>query len=138
MTLSNGRSGKALSVPVGLALAAAVSMAVTVVFSGGIAYFLNTEKLDWAQAGYWIMGMLFTASFLGGKSAYAAIRRQRLIVSILSGLVYWALLLCITALFFGGNYEAVGETAGIILAGTGCASLLSPGKDNHFKKKRRS
>ena len=135
MTSSIGRSGKALSVPVGLTLAAAVSMSVTALISGGIAYFLSAEKMTWIQAGYWIMGMLFAASFLGGKSAYAAIRRQRLAVSALSGLVYWALLLSITALFFGGNYEAVGETAGIILAGTGCAGLLTPKKGNHNRKK---
>ena len=137
MTTSIGHSGKSMSVPGGLALAAAVSISVTAAVSGGIAYFINSEKITWIQAGYWIMGMLFAASFLGAKSAYAAIRRQRLMVSALSGLVYWGLLLCVTALFFGGDYEAVGETAGIILAGTGCAAILTPKKTNHFRKKHR-
>ena len=137
MTTSIGRSGKALSIPAGLTLAVVVSIAVTAVVSTGIAYYLNTEKLNWTQAGYWIMGMLFGASFLGAKAVYAAVKRQRLIVSLLSGLVYWGLLLCFTALFFGGDYEAVGETAGIILAGTGCAALITPKKANHFAKKYR-
>ena len=137
MTISMGHSGKAMSVPGGLALAAAVSGAVTAVVTGAIAYFLNAEKITWIQAGYWIMGMLFGASFLGAKSAYGAVRRQRLVMSLLSGLVYWGLLLSITALFFGGDYEAVGETAGIILAGTGCAAVLTRKKTNHFRKKHR-
>ena len=137
MTTSILGSGKTKSVPAGLALAAAVSLCVTAVISAGIAYFIHAETITWSQAGYWILGMLLAASFLGAKSAYAAVRRQRLLVSLLSGLVYWGLLLCVTALFFGGDYEAVGETAGIILAGTGCAALVTPGKSNHFRKKHR-
>ena len=138
MTISTKHSGKARSIPLGLTMAATISLGITVVSAAAIAYFLNAEKLTWTQAGYWIMGMLFAASFIGGKIAYAAVKRQRLIISMLSGLIYWGLLLCTTALFFGGNYEAVGETAGIILAGTCSANLLTLKKTNHFRKKYKS
>ena len=118
-------SGKTMSVPGGLAIGAAAGMVTTAAFSGAIAFYLNCEKISWSQAGYWIMGMLFLASFIGAKAAYGAIKRQRLAVSMLSGLLYWGLLLGLTALFFGGDYEAIGVTGALIGAGTGTAALIS-------------
>lgn len=118
------QTGKAHSVTTGLVVAASVSMMITLLLSAAIAFFLNTEKVTWQQAGYWIMGMLFASSFIGGKCAYASVKRQRFIISLMSGILYWGLLLCICALFFGGNLGAVWETAGIIGAGSGSAALL--------------
>lgn len=118
-------TGKTRSIPAGLAISAGVSMGITLILSAGIAYGLNAERMTWEQAGYWIMGMLFAASFLGGKSIYAAVRRQRLAVSILSGVLYWGLLLFLAALFFGGEFQAVGVTAGIIFAGSMVSALIS-------------
>lgn len=127
--------GRAKSVPGGLALAAFVSMSITVLFSAVIAYFLNQEKITWLQAGYWIMGMLYAASFLGGKCAFLSIKSNRLLVSAMSGILYWGLLLCMTALFFGGDFSAIWETAAIIGAGSGTAALISmPYRKNTGKK----
>jgi len=134
MTTTIKHAGKASSIPGGMAIAASISIIITIASSAVIANFLNTEKITCEQAGYWIMGMLFLASFIGGKCAFAAIKRQRIAVSIMSGALYWGLLLCITALFFGGNFSAVWETAGMIAAGSGSAALLSvPVKRNYRK-----
>lgn len=119
------RTGKANSIPGGLAIAAFVSMILTFVLSAAIAFSINIEKITWIQAGYWIMVMLFLSSFVGGKCAFASVKRQRIAISIMSGVLYWGLLLCITALFFGGNFSAVWQTAGIIGAGSGTAALIS-------------
>lgn len=126
-----------MSVPGGLLTAGMISMGITVTISLIIANQLNTERITWEQAGYWIMGMLFLASFSGATSAYCTIKRQRLTVSVMSGTVYWVLLLCVTALFFGGNYEAVPETAAIIIAGSGCAAMVSlPQKGRRGRKRK--
>jgi hypothetical protein len=56
----------------------------------------------------------------------------------MSGGLYWGLLLCITALFFGGNYDAVPETAAVIITGSGCAAMVSlPQRQTKPKKKRK-
>ena len=129
-------SGKASSVPAGLAMGAAVSMMMTLGMCAGIAFCLSSEKMTWQQAGYWIMGILFAASFAGGKCAFAAIKRRRFAVSAMSGALYWGLLLCLTALFFGGNYDAVPETAGLIGAGSVCSALIIPGSGRKNGRKR--
>lgn len=123
--------GKAKSIPVGMSISAIVSLSVTLLSSFVIAYFLNNERMSWEQAGYWIMGMLFSAAFLGGKSANVAIKHQKILISLMSGVLYWGLLLCLTALFFGGDYCGLGETAVLILAGSGSAALLSMSARNN-------
>ena len=125
MTTTIKHNGKAKSIPGGMAIATAVSMITTFLLSGLIAYGLHIEKMTWEQAGYWIMGMLFSASFLGSKCAYAAIKHQRGLLAVMHGVIYWGMLLCLTALFFGGEFGAVWETACIIGAGCGTAGLIS-------------
>ena len=131
-----GNSGKANSIPGGLAIALSTSLIITFGLSTVLAYCLNAERITWSQAGYWIMGMLFAASYIGGKCAFTTIKRQKSAVCFMTGILYWSVLLCITALFFGGNYEAIWETAGIIGAGSGSAALISMPKSK--KTKRRS
>ena len=71
------------------------------------------------------MGMLFISSFIGSKCAYISIKRQKFTISMMAGTLYWGLLLCLTALFFGGDFSAMWETAGIIAAGAGSSALIS-------------
>lgn len=127
-----------MSVPGGLVLSGAISMGITLLISLLLAKLLDSQKLGWEQTGYWIMVMLFAAAFAGGKVGIAAIKRQRLAVSAMCGLLYWGLLLCMTALFFGGNFNAVPETALIIIAGSGCAAMVSlPQKQGRGRKIRK-
>jgi len=118
-------TGKAKSIPGGLAMSGLISMVITFVLCAAIAGFLEAEKITWMQAGYWIMGMLFLSSFIGSKCAFAAVKRQKVAICMMSGVLYWGLLLCLSALFFGGDFSAIWETAGMIAAGSGSAALLS-------------
>lgn len=132
-------TGKAYSVSGGMAMSALINLIVTILWSLVIAYLMNKETITWQQAGYWIMGGIFCASFLGAKTAFIFIKRQRLLISLMSGILYWGILLCITALFFGGNCEAVLETAGIITSGSVTAALLTmPHTAQKHRKKGRA
>jgi len=129
-----------MSVPGGLALSAGISIGITLLLSGILAKLMDIQKLTWEQAGYWIMAMLFLSAFAGAKSAVGTVRRRRMAVSVMSGALYWGCLLCITALFFGGKFDAVPETALIIIAGSGCAAMISapetrPGRNKKRKRK---
>ena len=131
-------NGRTMSVPGGMAIAAIISMGITLLAATVMAAMLNAEKISWQQTGYWIIAVLFLSAYAGSKGAYAAIKRRRLAISLMSGGLYWGLLLCITALFFGGNYDAVPETAAVIVAGSGCAAMVSlPQRQTKPKKKRK-
>ncbi len=115
---------RASSMPAGLAVGGCVSLGTTLLLAAGLAKLVDMEILAWENIGYGIMLLLLLSSFLGAMTAFARIKRQRLLVCLVSGGIYLALLLSITALFFGGQYEAVGVTALLVLGGSGAAALL--------------
>lgn len=117
-------SGKASSIPAGLVYSTVFSVGITLIMTAVFGKMIDSEMLSWESAGYGIMFMLLISSFWGAVAACARVKRQRLLVCGMSGLAYFAVLLSITALFFGGQYEAVGVTAGLIAGGCGTAALL--------------
>lgn len=124
MALDQKRTGRAAPVPGGLAVGAAVSLGITLLASAFLAWLVDKEKLLWENVGYGIMILVFLASFLGALASHHRIKRQRLLVCLLSGILYFGILLSLTALFFGGQYHAVGVTGALVLAGSGAAGLL--------------
>ena len=117
-------SGRAVSTPAGLLFGAGVSLAVTLFGTMILAWMVDNEKMQWEKIGYGIMVVILMASFWGSLLSFQKIKRQRLMVCLLSGAAYLAVLLSLTALFFGGQYQAVGVTSALILAGSGAAGLL--------------
>ncbi|MEE0111040.1 MAG: TIGR04086 family membrane protein [Oscillospiraceae bacterium] len=117
-------TGRALSMPAGLTLGAMTSLGLTLLIAAILAKLIDAEKLPWENVGYGVMLLLLVSSFLGAIVSYGKVKRQRLAVCLMSGAVYFGLLLCMTALFFGGQYEAVGVTAALVLGGSGTAGLI--------------
>lgn len=113
-----------MSIPMGLLLGGGVSMAVTLGAVAVLAKLLDSEKLAWENVGTGIVVMLIAASFLGAMVSSGKIKRQRLLVCAASGALYFGMLLAITALFFGGQYESVWLTGVLILVGSGGAVLI--------------
>ena len=130
-------TGRASSVPAGLAMGAAVSIAVTGILTAVLAMLLDRETISWDAVGYGILVMIMLSAYLGAITAWMRIRRQRLLVCLMSGGVYFALLLSVTALFFGGQYEAVTVTALLVAGGTGCACLPGVGQGRRNIKRKR-
>ena len=114
-------TGRATSLPVGLAIGAACSLAATLILTAILA---KLVELPVEKIGYGIMVLLIVSSFAGAMISFGRIKRQRMLVCIVSGVIYFAMLMSITALFFGGQYSAVGTTALLVLAGSGAAALL--------------
>jgi hypothetical protein len=129
-------TGRADSVPGGLAAGAAVSVITTAGLTGVMALLLERETISWEGAGYGILVMLMLSAFLGALTACARIRRQWILVSLMSGGVYFGILLSVTALFFGGQYQAVGVTALLVAGGCGCSALLMAGKGRGTRRFR--
>lgn len=138
MTAFGRTNGKATSIPVGLFWGGVSSTAITLLISAVIAWLVVSRKIRQDQIGYGVMVLLAMAAFFGAKVSYGKIKRQRLMVSVVSGVIYFGILLCITALFFGGQYSGVGETALMIFCGSGLAFLLKePAKTGRERRKRR-
>ena len=133
-------SGRADSIPVGLAVGAVSSILLTITCVMILAKLIDNGKMLWENIGYGIMVQTITVSFIGAKIAYMRIKRHRLLTCLLSGLIYYGLLIATAAIFFGGHYEGMAVTALLVLAGCICASLLglhSQKTGQHNIKKKR-
>lgn len=117
-------TGRAMSMPAGLAVGGLTSLGITLAGTAGLAWLVHTERMEMESVGYGIMVLLLTASFLGAMLSYGKIKRRRMLVCASSGAVYMGILLLIPALFFGGQYGAVWATALLVMAGSVTAGLL--------------
>ncbi len=137
MVRTQKATGRASSMPVGLLWGAGVSLGVTVAGAVMIARLVLSQTWEEGAAGYAIMVMLILGAFLGAVTASGKIKRQRLAVCAAAGAIYFLQLMSITALFFGGQYEAVGVTGLLILCGSMLAVLAGKQPQNPGKKRRR-
>lgn len=123
MVVNRKPTGTAVTIPAALAWGAVISLSATVAGSAITAALLSAQTLDPDKTGYCVMVIVIVAAFLGAVTACAKAKRRILALSALSGICYFAVLLATTALFFGGKYTAVPQTALLILCGTMLAVL---------------
>ena len=119
------QSGRAVAMPVGLIWGTAVSSLVTLVGVIVSAKLIDAGTIQQSGVGYAVLVTLLMSAFLGATVSVRKIKRQILAVCALSGIAYFLILLSTTALFFGGQYEAVGATVLVILGGCFLAALTA-------------
>ena len=142
MTVNHKPTGTAASMPLGLLFGACISLGITLMAVALIAKLVSSEYIKESQIGYGIMVTLLAASFLGAQASMGRIKRRCLLVCALSGLVFFLILLSITGVFFGGQYEAVGVTGVLVLGGTllavlTCGRFEMRGKGKKIRKANR-
>ena len=121
--------------PKSLGISMIVSVGSALVGSAVGAWLLSLEKIEEGNIGYITMILLLVSSFLGALVATRLLNEKRMLVCLCAGGVYLLSLLGITALFFGGIYSGVGESALVILAGVLSVALIAL-KGNKSAKKR--
>ena len=137
MTVNRKPTGLAASIPAGLCWGAAVSLAMTVLGAAAVAKLIEKGIMDWSKCGYGVLMILIISAWTGAMVAAGKVRRMRMAVCMEMGAVYFCSLMILTALFFGGRYSGVGETALLIF----CGSMLGvfagyPRKTRRNSRKR--
>lgn len=135
MPTESKMTGRAVSIPKGLAVGAVISMLATIIIAALGAHLIASEILPQEQIGYCSLTALITGSILGAIAASGKVKRRRLMVCLLNGLVYYMILLAITALFFGGQYQGMGVTLITICLGSLAAALITS-RDKKERSKR--
>ena len=136
MFTNKKRSGTALSIPAGLGVGLLVGLTVTIAGAALTAWLIATEKIGEGSASYAAMLILALASAVDALSAVYLIQKQRLQVSMLSGVCYYLTLLGMTALFFGGQYQGMVVPA-IIVLGVCAVIAFLPTKNSPVRVKRK-
>lgn len=139
MVTNQKPSGRASSMPTGLLTGLLVSLGITLLLAAVSAKLVDKRWIEEKDIGYCAMVILMAAPFIGNRVAQNRIKRQRLLVCAMSGGLYFLSLMGITALFFGGQYEAVGVTLLLIAGGSALTMLVGnrkKGGRNRKNKKR--
>lgn len=118
MVVNQKPTGLASSIPGALCIGGVVSTLATVLIAALLAKLVDAEIIAESKIGYGVMTLLLASAIVGSTTACRKAKRRFLLVSALSGVTYLCILLSITALFFGGQYSAVGVTALLVFGGS--------------------
>ena len=117
-------TGTASSMPVGFTMGTLASLIVTFAGAALSGYLISREVLEESSIGYCAMVLILLSAVLGAAIAVGRIKRRRVFVCAISGVIYFGILLSMTALFFGGQYQGTGVTALLVLGGCTLVALL--------------
>ena len=138
MTINRKVTGTASAMPTGLAMGVMTAMAIMLTGTLMASMMIHKEILQWGHSGYAVMFILILSSLIGASVAARKVKRRRLLSCMVSGGIYYLILLAITGLFFGGKYSGVGETGLLILCGSTLGFLMKyPGKPEIKRRKPR-
>lgn len=135
MMTTKKTKGTAISMPAGVALGAFVSLLMMFIFAAALTWFASIGKIDERQIGYISMGSLLLSTIAGTLVSAAKIKRRRMLVCCETGAIFFASLLAITAIFFGGKFRGIWVTAATILIGCLIPGILSGVTRNNSKRR---
>ena len=118
MTVNRKVTGKAASVPAGVAMGIISASLITLAGAAVTALLIDKEILQWAHISYAVLITVVCSAWVGATVSYVKIKRRKVVMCLTTGIFYFCILLCFTALFFGGQYSGVGETALLIFCGS--------------------
>jgi len=79
---------------------------------------------------------LLISSITGASVATSKCGKEKIYISLIIGIVYCALLMTITALFFGGEFRGIWVTIMVVLSGCMIAIITKRNRNNHLKLRR--
>ncbi len=127
-----------MPIPMSIGVGVMISMAGMLAGALALAAVIHKGKMSPDAMGYGVLAVLMISSVFGSLIACTRVSGKRLIVGAVTSAVYLLVLLCMTALFFGGRYQGVAVTALVVLGGGIISALLTTrhGKGTGKKHKK--
>lgn len=117
-------------------LGASICLGINVGMSMLLAMMMNTEKIADAGMGYGVMVTLMMGAYWGSYAACKMRKEQRLPTAMLTGGIYFVMLLFVNVLFYGAKFQGIGETVLLILCGCMLAAMWTSRKSGTGKMKK--
>ena len=125
---SMGGSVKVRRTITGVACSFLVTMVVTAIFAGMISKkLIPEERIDYC------MVVILLVSTIAGAVIAISKCDNRVLTGIYIGIAYLAMLLTLTAIFFGGEYQRIGVTSSIVLIACFFAAMLRKNGSKNLK-----
>lgn len=136
MQVNQKVTGRSMSMAGGVITGVLSGLLLTIIGAAITATIVHRNLAPELALGYGSMITLLMSACLGAIISWKCVRRRKLLLCGLTGGGYYAGLLAITALFFGGQYRGMGVTALLVLAGAGCPAIMSGRKRGGKMRKR--
>ena len=130
------KNKKSMGIPAGLALGLLASLIITLSGAGIGAWLIADEIIGEESAAVTAAITQLLSAAMGAVIARLCVGKLRLQVCMLSGSVYYLMLMGITALFFEGSYQGLLLTALMVLIGCSIAAFF-PGKKSQSSHRRK-
>lgn len=118
------KTAKQVSLPLGIGIGIITGMVITVIGAMLAAWMIAGEKIGQGSIPYAAILILVIAAAIGAFAATLLIKEKRLIVCLSTGAGYYLCLIGCTALFFGGQYQAMGISALAVFLGSAITILV--------------
>lgn len=112
----------------GIVLGAVISMAVTLICTAVFGAMVSAGTIRENVVGYISIGILLLATVIGTLSGIRNVQEKKLYCGLGIAAVYFGLLISMTALFFGGQYDRVTVTSFVLFLGAIGGMFLGKGK----------
>lgn len=119
------RENKAMAIAKSVAMGQGVALAILLGFTALFALLICNETITESSAGYCVWATLVLSSVGGSLTSVWGNKESALILSGIFGAVYLLLLLCVNALFFGGQYAGAGAALILIMGASLTVGLIS-------------
>ncbi len=134
MAVKRKMSGRGVSIPGGIAIGVVTSVAAMLIGALVMAYLVTGETVPIDGIGFGASCILVVATALGAWIATTLTKQKKLLVCGLTAIVFYLVLLSVTAIFFDGMFSGMGITALMTVIGAGAALL--PGMRKKSGKSR--
>lgn len=101
-----------------------ISIGITLLATAIIARFILSEFLPSGSIGYIAMGIILISVIAGSVKAAGSVIKQRAIVSVTNGVLYWLTLVLVNALACKGEYHGLWVTLFLALGGGISANFM--------------
>ena len=123
--------------PKGMIIGLSASISTTILGSCIGAWLLHSERIAEENLGYITLLILLLSSVTGGLLTIQTVKTKRLLSCLVFGGIYLLSLLALTALFWGGSYSGVGESALVVFSGVLSVALIGAKGKTTTRKRRR-
>lgn len=115
---------------------AVISMVVTLALTAVGATLVVSEVVAVTRVKYYVI-LVLLASAMIGTAASAKKSDRKLYIGLIAGVLYFLLLLSVTAVFFEGQYHGIGVSVITVISGCVAAVLLGFREGKRVNKRRR-
>lgn len=130
-------TGRARSIPVGMAVGWGIGLLVTVSAAAILTQIILSGAMSERMTGVGAYLILPMAAALDALVAASMIKRRWAQVCLGAGGLYFLTLLGISALLFGGQYQGVGISLLLIMGSSAAVGMLGSKREKHTSGKRK-